>query len=141
MTRQIGPIGSAVRVVLGLALLVLAVFRRVEPYEILLGLVVFPTVMVVIGLVGQRLLGHSVRFTSSAGIALNCGVIILLFATPYTTGAAALFYGVSLIVAAARGAPHCEATVLSNLILGHDDQIGCPTLTPIDSFESRRAAQ
>lgn len=139
-SRRIGPIGTTVRAVLGLALLAFALSRHVEPYEIVLGLVVFPAVMVSIGLIGQRFVGRPIRFTGSGGIALNCVVIVVLFAIPYTEGAAALFYGVSLMVAAARGAPHCEATILSNVILRNDDQIGCPTLTPIDSFERRRAA-
>ena len=139
--RRIGPIGAAVRVVLGLALLAFALIPGVEAYEPALGLVVFPGVMVGIGLVGQRILGHPLRFTGPGGIAVNCAAIVALFAIPYTTGAAALFYGVSLVVAAARGAPHCEATILSNLILRRDDQIGCPTMTPIDALEARYLAE
>jgi hypothetical protein len=46
---------------------------------------------------------------------------------------------VTLLVAAWRGQPGCEATVLSNLILRRDDQIGCPTFSPIDAAEARRA--
>jgi hypothetical protein len=139
--RRIGPIGTTVRVVLGLALLVFALIRGVEPYEPALGLVVFPGIMVGIGLIGQRVLGHPLRFTGPGGIAVNCAAIVVLFVIPYTTGAAALFYGISLVVAAARGAPHCEATILSNLILRRDDQIGCPTMTPIDALEARYAAE
>jgi hypothetical protein len=30
---------------------------------------------------------------------------------------------------------------LSNLILRRDDQIGCPTFTPIDALEARRRNQ
>jgi hypothetical protein len=58
---------------------------------------------------------------------------------PYTSGGAVLFYGATLLVAAWRGQPGCEATVVSNLILGRDDQIGCPTFSPIDAAEARRA--
>jgi hypothetical protein len=139
--RRIGPIGTTVRVVLGLALLTFALIRGVEAYELALGLVAFPGVMVGIGLIGQRVLGHPLRFTGPGGIAVNCAAIVVLFAIPYTTGAAALFYGVSLVVAATRGAPHCEATILSNLILRRDDQIGCPTMTPIDALEARYLAE
>jgi hypothetical protein len=135
--RRIGPIGTTVRVALGLALLAFAVVWRIEPLDLALGLVVFPGAMVAISLIGKRLLGHPLRFTGPGAIAVNCGAIVVLFAIPYTTVAAALFYGVSLLVAAWRGAPHCEATILSNLILRHDDQIGCPTMTPIDAWEAR----
>jgi hypothetical protein len=135
--RRIGPIGTTVRALLGVALLVLAVLLGIEPLDLGLGLVVFPGVTVALGLLAQRLLGHPLRFTGLGGILVNCAVIVVLFAVPYTTVAAALFYGVSLLVAAWRGAPHCEATILSNLILRHDDQIGCPTMTPLDAWEAR----
>lgn len=42
----------------------------------------------------------------------------------------------TLLIAAWRGQAGCEATVISNLVLGRDDQIGCPTLTPIDAAEA-----
>lgn len=136
-SRRIGPVGTTVRVVLGLALLAFAVIRGIGPLDLALGLVAFPAAMVAIGVLGQRLLGRPLLFTGSGGIVVNCAVIVVLFAIPYTTVAAALFYGFSLLAAAWRGAPHCEATILSNLILRHDDQIGCPTMTPIDAWESR----
>jgi hypothetical protein len=135
--RRIGPIGTTVRAALGSALLVFAVVWGVEPLDVALGLVVLPGAMVTFGLIAERVLGHPLRFTGPGGIAVNCAAIVVLFAVPNTTVAAALFYGVSLLVAAWRGAPHCEATVLSNLILRRDDQIGCPTMTPLDAWEAR----
>jgi hypothetical protein len=54
----------------------------------------------------------------------------------HPTGAA-LFYGATLLVAAWWGQLGCEATVLSNSILGRDDQIGCPVFSPIDEAEAR----
>ena len=69
---------------------------------------------------------------------LNCAVIVALLANPYTAGGAELFYGVTLIAAAWRAQPGCEATVISNWILRRDDQIGCPTFSPIDQAEARR---
>jgi hypothetical protein len=56
---------------------------------------------------------------------------------PYTSVGTTLFYGLTLLVAALRGQPGCEATVLPNLILNRDDQIGCPMFTPIDRAEAR----
>jgi hypothetical protein len=135
--RRIGPIGTTVRVLAAVTLLVLAVVLGIEPVDLVLGLVVFPLAMVAISLIWERVLGHPLRFTGVGGILANCAVIVALFAVPYTTVAAALFYGVSLLVAGWRGAPHCEATILSNLILRHDDQIGCPTMTPLDAWEAR----
>ena len=99
--RAIGPIGTGVRILGGLALLTLAYLDQ------------------------------------PAGTAVNLAVLIVLFANPYTASAAALFYGATLLVAAWRGQAGCEATVLPNVILGRDDQVGCPTLTPIDEIEAR----
>ncbi|MGH3015137.1 MAG: hypothetical protein ACRDNR_13085 [Gaiellaceae bacterium] len=81
------------------------------------------------------------RFTGSAGTAANCAVIVTLAVNPYTVGGAALFYGGTLLIAAVRAQPGCEATVLSNWILGRDDQIGCPLFSPIDRAEARLAAR
>ncbi|MGH3062026.1 MAG: hypothetical protein ACRDNA_11520, partial [Gaiellaceae bacterium] len=64
-----------------------------------------------------------------------------LAVNPYTVGGAALFYGGTLLIAAVRAQPGCEATVLSNWILGRDDQIGCPLFSPIDRAEARLAAR
>jgi hypothetical protein len=67
-------------------------------------------------------------------------VIVILVVNPVTGPGALLFYGVTLLIAAWRGQPGCEATVLSNLILRRDDQIGCPTFSPIDAAEARHRA-
>jgi hypothetical protein len=143
-TRRIGTFGTVARVLVGAALLVLAFADQphewawgVEPHELVLGLGVFPVVMVGIGLLAGRYSDGPLHLTTSAGTTGNCVIIIALFAIPYTTGAAALFYGTSLIVGALQGLPDCEATALSNLILRRDDQIGCPVFTPIDAWESR----
>ena len=143
--RRIGRIGTASRVLVGLALLYLALADGgswgLPWHEALLGLVVFPAVMVALGL-GARLLGVGpVRFNGPVGIAANTAVVVALVLSDYTAGAAALFYGVTLLVAAWRAQPGCEATVLSNWILGRDDQIGCPTFTPIDEAEARLATR
>ena len=107
-------------------------------YELLLGLVILPAASVTIGLLARRYAAGPLRFTGPAGTAANLVVIVVLFAVPYTAGAAALFYGTSLLIAAWRGQPDCEATIWSNLLLRRDDQLGCPTLTPIDTLEARR---
>jgi hypothetical protein len=107
-------------------------------YDAVLGLVVFPALMVGMGLAGRRFAGQAIHFTGPLGLAINTAVIVALLANPYTAGGAELFYGITLLVAAWYGQPGCEATVLSNLILGRDDQIGCPAFTPIDALETRR---
>ena len=107
----------------------------------LLGLVLLPGLMLTIALVARHRGTGPIRFTGATGTMFNCAVIVALLANPYTAEGAALFYGVTLLAAAWRGQPGCEATVISNWILRRDDQIGCPTFSPIDHAEGRRASR
>jgi len=61
--------------------------------------------------------------------------LVALVSNPYTGGGATLFYGAALLAAAWRGQAGCEVTGLPNLVLGRDDQIGCPTFLPVDVVE------
>ena len=144
--RRIGRAGTISRVIVALGLLDLALMHgglswRLTWHDAVLGLVVFPAVMVVTGLAARRFAGRAIHFTGPLGVAVNTAVIVALLANRYTAGGAELFYGITLLVAAWCGQPGCEATVLSNLILRRDDQIGCPTFTPIDALEARRRSQ
>jgi hypothetical protein len=141
--RSIGPIGSALRVLLGLALLYIASGANglggwgPETYDLILGLAVFPAIMLVVGLVASRYATGPIRLTGPLGIALNLVLIVGLIANPVTGGGATIFYGLTMVLAAWLGQRGCEATVISNLILGRDDQIGCPVFEPIDDVEAR----
>jgi hypothetical protein len=143
--RRIGPIGTTTRLAVAAGLLYVALFDGtswgLEWYDAAVGLAVLPAAVLAFGLLARRYASGSVRFTGSAGTTANCLVIIALAVNPYTAGGAALFYGATLIVAASRGQPGCEATVVSNAILGRDDQIGCPLFSPIDEAEARLAAR
>jgi hypothetical protein len=55
----------------------------------------------------------------------------------FTSAAALVFYGASMLLAALRGYSACEVLAVSNWILGRDDQIGCLVLSPIDAAEAR----
>lgn len=139
--RRIGTIGTTSRVLVGLGLLYLALADGLSwgltGREASLGLVGFPAVMVALGLAARRFAGRPVQFMGPLGLVVNTAVIVALFLNGYTFDAAALFYGVTMFVAAWRAQPGCEATVLSNWILRRDDQIGCPTFAPIDEAEAR----
>jgi hypothetical protein len=144
-SRRIGPIGTASRVVIGLGLLYLAgsaagLSWDIDWYDPVIGLVALPAIMVAAGLAARRYAGGPVRFTGPLAICLNCVVILVLVLNPITGPGALLFYGVTLLISAWRGQPGCEATVLSNLVLRRDDQIGCPTFSPIDAAEARHRA-
>ncbi len=143
--RRIGPVGTVTRLLAAAALLYLALFNGttwgLTWYDAGLGLAVLPGLMLALGLTARQRNAGPIRFTGSTGLASNCAVIVALLANQYTAGGAELFYGATLLVAAWRAQPGCEATVLSNWILGRDDQIGCPTFTPIDQAEARFRAR
>ena len=142
--RRIGPVGTAVRAAVGVGLFYLAGAVDGTPWDVswydpIVGFLVLPLIMVAVGLGARRywLRPIRVRLTGPIGIALNAAVILALVSTEYTAGGAVLFYGASILVAAWAGQPGCEGTVVSNLVLRRDDQIGCPTLFLIDDAEAR----
>jgi hypothetical protein len=140
--RGIGPVGTTLRVAVGLGLLYLAIGANglslvgVTWYDPVIGFVALPATTIVLGLAARRYAPKPVRFDGTLGVALNLVVIVVLVSNPYTVGGATLFYGTALLVAAWRGQAGCEATVLPNVILGRDDEIGCPTFSPIDLAEA-----
>ena len=142
-TRDIGPIGTAARVLTGLALLYIAGGATIASWGIelrdaVIGLLVLPALIVALGLVARRYARGPIRFTGPLGIALNLAVIVALVGNDVTgPEGATIFYATTLLIAAWRGQAGCEATVISNLALGRDDQIGCPTFAPIDEVEAR----
>jgi hypothetical protein len=144
-TRRIGPIGTTTRLVAAAGLFYLALFDGagwgLEWYDAVVGLAVLPVAVIAFGLGARWYASGFMRFTDSAGTTANCIVIAALAVNPYTAGGAALFYGATLFIAALRAQPGCEATVLSNWILGRDDQVGCPLFSPIDHAEARVAAR
>jgi hypothetical protein len=141
--RRIGPAGTALRVIVAAALVYLAgaaddLSWSVEWYDLALGLITLPALTVILGVTARHYARRPLRFTGPAGHALNCVVIVALVVNPYTGAAAALFYAATLLLAAWRGQPGCEVTVVSNWLLRRDDQIGCPLFGPIDAAEARR---
>jgi hypothetical protein len=71
-------------------------------------------------------------------------VLVALLLTPwyapplaFTSVAALVFYGASMLLAALRGYSGCEVTAISNWMLGRDDQVGCLVLSPVDELERR----
>jgi hypothetical protein len=142
--RRLGPLGTAARIPVALGLVYIAGAADGLPWDVswydpLLGLIALPALTVVLGLIARRRAAGPIRFTGPLGHAVNCALILVLVLNPYTGGAAALFYAATMLVAAWEGQPGCEATVISNLILGRDDQVGCPVFVLIDTAEARSA--
>ncbi len=136
----IGPIGRVARLGVGLALISLALFWRDPDWtDAVLGLIVAPAV--VLGAMAWRAHRYPVplRAVGPLGHAINLAIGIPLLVLPATAGAAFLFYGASMLLAAARGFGGCEVTAVSNAVLGRDDQVGCALFAPVDLAEQATA--
>lgn len=140
--RRIGPIGTGVRILGGLALLYIAAGANGFKWEgewsdAAIGLVALPAIMLGVGLAARRYAAGPLRFTGPLGIVLNLAVIVALVSNEYTGGGATLFYGSTMLIAAWAGQPGCEGMVISNLVLRRDDQLGCPIFFAIDELDER----
>lgn len=134
----LGPMGRLARVVVGPLLIYLALFWRDPDWvDAVLGLVVMPGLVLAAVLLWTRRRPQPIRATGPVGHAVNLAALIALFALPATAGAAFLFYGASMLVAAVRGWGACELTAVSNSVLGRDDEVGCPLFAPLDLAEAR----
>jgi len=154
--RHIGPIGTIARVVVGLLLLGYGLVGGTvvishgqlrtgfEPLGLLLGVIAFPAVLLAWQWVRARSTTTRFEATGPVGTAINMAVFLALVLTPwylpafaFTSDAALIFYGASMLLAALRGYGGCEVLAISNWVLGRDDQVGCFVLSPVDNIESR----
>lgn len=148
--RAIGRWGTAARLIAGLLLLGDVGYghwaRGFHPAAWALGLIGGPAIL----LAGQRLRTRHGRpplqATGPTGHVLNAAVFLVFYLTPWyapavsvTSDAALIFYGASMLLAAARGYAGCEVLAVSNWILRRDDQAGCIIFSPIDRLEQRHA--
>ncbi len=141
--RAIGLVGTIGRVLLGLAFIYLAVTDFGAPeWELawqgpVLGLVVFPAVLLLFQAVRLRFTNETLNATGGLAFCLNLAVGAVLFSIPFTREAALIFYGASLLLAAARGYAGCESLAITNWVLRRDDQVGCVVFSPVDAVEAR----
>ena len=147
--RAIGVRGTIARTIVGLALLATVVVgHSTGGFRLgswLLGLVVFPSALVAWQWARSRRGAPPLRATGPVGHTLNVLVFLALYLTFWyapalsvTSDAALIFYGLSMLLAAARGYAGCEVLAVSNWLLRRDDQVGCVLFFPIDRAEARQ---
>jgi hypothetical protein len=150
-SRAIGTAGTAARILVGLVLLGSVVSgeasRGWHPAAWALALLAFPAAALAAARLRARRHPAGLRATGPAGHAVNAAVFAALYATPwyapplsFTSDAALIFYGASLLLAAARGYAGCEVLAVPNWLLRRDDQVGCLVFAPVDALERRKAA-
>jgi hypothetical protein len=68
------------------------------------------------------------------GYAVNFGLAGLLLLV--VTVPSLIFYGASMLLAAARGYAGCEVLAIQNWVTRRDDRMACPVFSPIDAAEA-----
>lgn len=133
-SRQIGPLGTAGRVVVGVVLLGAAGAGGVGWLDALVGLGLANALVGAVPVLrGPG--APPLRLTGPGGHLLNAALSAGFFVV--WPAAALLFIGSALLVAAARGFAACEILAVSNLVRRRDDRIGCPVFAPLDWAEER----
>jgi hypothetical protein len=130
--RDIGPLSTVARVLLGVFLLGVAVHDGAGPVDIVIG-VVAANAVVFVALALRGANAPPLRFTGPAGHLINIGLIFGFYAV--NPEAAHLFYGSAMLLAAARGYGACEMFAVWNWVRRRDDQFGCPVFLPVDVIE------
>jgi len=150
--RAIGAWGTAARVAVGVALVGSVAYghaaRGWHPVAWLLGLLVFPALVVAGQWWRARRHPAPLRAVGLVGHVVNLAVFLALYLTWWyapaigvLSDAALLFYGGSMLVAAVGGDAGCEVLAASNWLLRREDQIGCALFWPIDTLEPRHTAR
>jgi hypothetical protein len=146
--RDIGPIGTAVRLVVGLLLVGSIVYGQLltsghlTPSTWVLGLIGFPALVLAWHFWRIRRIPARFSDTSPLSFVLSLALPLAFYLTGllvpplwFTSDATLIFVGSSLLLAALRGHAGCEFLALSNWILHRTDQLACAVFTPIDSLE------
>jgi hypothetical protein len=106
------------------------------------GLIAFPVVVLAWQWLRSRRYPARLQATGGLPTLVNMLVFAALVLTPsyapalsFTSGAALVFYGASMLLAALRGYSGCDVLAVSNWVLGRDDRVGCLVLGPVDQLE------
>ena len=147
-SRRAPPVGRALRVLIGLALIVYVttVFFRVplrfavEVFLLVLGLVALFSLL---HIASRRI----VAVGSSLGAVVATGLLVALYVAGthgslifgHGEGALAVitFLGVSLVVAGVRAVPGCEVIAIPSLLFRKHTELACLIFSPLDSLERK----
>jgi hypothetical protein len=152
--REIGPVGTAARIIAGLIAVALPMtlggFGWWDAGAALIALPLVATAAAALITAAYTRLAPAAltrRHAICSGpacwlVAVMVGTAVAIEALTPASGEVAfwVWLGGSMLLAAARGYRGCEVLAAPNLITGRRDQIGCIFFTPIDRAEARRKA-
>lgn len=147
--REIGPIGTVSRLVVGtIAVAVPVAVWGIGWWDVAASLVAFPLLASAVYVLVSALHKPAARSRlDRPGHIWAClvlalvlgGATLVTFLTPADEVAIWAFFGASMLVAAAKGYGGCEVLALPNAITGRRDQIGCILYGPIDAAEAKHS--
>jgi 4-amino-4-deoxy-L-arabinose transferase-like glycosyltransferase len=154
VTRRIGPLGTAVRAIAGLAAIAYPFATHgIGLWDIAAALVAFPALAALLYVAATRAYERAPALRESSRAArtwtVSIAVLVLLlaittaltFVSPVDAGAIFLFLGSSLLVVAARGDAGCEVLGVVNALAGRREDTGCIAFAPLDAVETRLEAR
>ena len=148
--REIGPIGTAARLIgAGAALTLPALLDEFSGWDLLVGIVGLP----LLAAAGFQAVRSGYERYVPGGMASQTGIcsgpacwllaiviaplIPLAAFTAVTSTSLWIWIGASLLLAAVRGYGGCEILAFPNALTGRRDQVSCIVFTPIDRAEAR----
>ena len=134
-----GALGGRIVIARGLSEL------RLDLAALAVGLLAFPVVFLLALWIRSLRDPSPLDATGPRETAINAVLIVVLLGTSaipsisFVGYGVSVFYGATMLLAAALGYAGCEVSAVSNWLLRRQDQVGCPVLSPIDAMDHPRA--
>lgn len=151
MNRDIGPVGTATRILGGVIAIALPVaLDGIGWWDVGVALIALPVAALAAGTlvtsVYQRYAPGALARRDAICSGPTCWIWAIVIGaavglaalTPASAVAFWVWLGASLLLAAARGYAGCEVLAFPNLIRGRREQVGCMLYGPIDAAERTR---
>jgi len=147
--RRAPPVGRALRVLLGLALIayIIPVYFRVPPRVAVGSLLLIFGLIAICSLIHITVARQIIAAGPYLAVALTLGLLIAVYVAGgsglailgYGKGelAAITFLGISLVVAGLRAVPGCELMAIPGLFFRKDIDLTCLVFSPLDKLERR----
>lgn len=147
--RSIGPVGTAIRAALGVALVAVAVNHGTNWWEVLAASIVLPAVAVGVAVaINAALKDSGLRMRArSPWSPAQIATAVIVITTAYAVGVALtyvlpvdgdhifLFFGLSMLLASVRGYNGCEVLAIPNLVMRRHDAMWCPLYSTLERIE------